>query len=166
MHCKMKAKKKYMKGGKLYKAGGLTPKQKQLDKNKDGKISGEDFKMMKKGGKLYKNGGKIKKEGDPLMEKAKKNFNRMLDADKSTAGRARASSLRSKSTTQRNVELSGANFKKDTKTGRPLAPRTMVPRGSAPEQTRLERSRRGIQSKNERMQVPRVKKPKGLKGRT
>ena len=47
MHCKMKAKKKYMKGGKLYKAGGLTPKQKQLDADGDGKISGKDFKMKR-----------------------------------------------------------------------------------------------------------------------
>lgn len=108
--------------------------------------------------KKYNKGG--------LMNKAKKNYDRMQAADKSVAGRARNSSTNSRSTEQRLVERAGINFKEDSKTGRKLAPRTMMPKGAVPEATALARESRGGQSRKKKMQVPSVKKPKGLKGRT
>ena len=149
-----------------YDAGNKAVKDAKADAAKRLQVpNAQPEKSLKvKAKKKYNRGGKVKK-GDPLMEKAKKNYDRLQSADKSVAGRARNSSTNSGSAEQRLVERAGINFKEDSKTGRKLAPRTMMPKGAVPKATALARESRGGQSRKKKMQVPNAKPSKALKRR-
>ena len=120
----------------------------------------------------YENGGR--KKSDPVKE-ARKKIDAANAADKSTAGRARQSSLKSKNTTQALIERSrGAGSLDAAKliAKKGLAPRTMIPKGALSEGTQMakdfrERDRKtGMSPKSSRYQVKNKGKEKALKNKS
>ena len=121
-------------------------------------------------------GGAVKKmthggyhdPSESRIEKAAKAGKAIYEAresrDKSQAGKARRASLASKSTTQRLVERTGAPFMKDSQTGQPLAPQSMIPRGAVPAATRFAGRRRSTPSKTE-VPNPELKKARTIQTR-
>lgn len=157
----MKHIKKYKKGGKKFP-----------DLTGDGKVTMADIlkgRGVEKAGKgmKYKHGGKK----DPVKE-ARKKIDAANASDKSTAGKARQSSLKSKNATQAIIERSrGAGSQDAAKliAKKGLAPRTMMPKGALSAGTKMakdfrERDRKtGMSPKSSRYQVPSKPKSKKLK---
>jgi len=153
--------KKYKKGGKKFP-----------DLTGDGKVTFADVlkgRGVKKAGKgmKYKNGGKK----DPVKE-ARKKIDAANAADKSTAGKARQSSLKSKNPTQAILERSkgySSNEAAKLIAKKKMAPQTMIPKGALSAGTRMAKDFRerdpktGMSPKSSRYQVPSKPKKKELK---
>ena len=120
----------------------------------------------------YENGGR--KKSDPVKE-ARKKIDAANAADKSTAGKARQSSLKSKNpqNAQSIIERGGVSNKNAKRVAdRGAAPQTMIPKGALNAGTRMAKDFRerdpktGMSPKSSRYQVSTDAKDKSLKGRT
>ena len=122
-------------------------------------------------GMKYKSGGKV---GDPVKKSIKK-IEAANAADKSAAGLARQSSLKSKNTTQAIIERSkgyGPGGVSKLIAKKKLAPQTMIPKGALPEGTRMAKDFRerdpktGMSPKSKGYQVKNKGKVKALKNKS
>ena len=176
-----------MPGGGMYKrmSDGGKAKNRLMQYLASGGMMPMDPKMAEHGMRItdggvmvkimpLEDGGAVKKmthggvHEDPIISAARKagkaKIAAMESRDKSQAGRARRANLASKSTTQRLVERTGAPFMKDSQTGQPLAPQSMIPRGAVPAATRFAGRRRSTPSKTE-VPNPELKKARTIQTR-
>lgn len=138
-------------------------KRKKAEKAEKAPMAGKGMK--------YKSGGKV---GDPVKKSIKK-IEAANAADKSAAGLARQSSLKSKNATQAIIERSkgyGPGGVSKLIAKKKLAPQTMIPKGALPEGTRMAKDFRerdpktGMSPKSKGYQVKNKGKVKALKNKS